>query len=133
MAYVSNLFLAVERRTPMKAVDQAVAIANRGLEGCIHGRLGSKRQILLVDRETLCEFGLAPGILRENVTTTGLDVNRLHPGQRLRIGGVVLEVTLPCEPCSRMDEIRMGLQEALENRRGVLCRSSSRRRAHLLR
>jgi MOSC domain-containing protein YiiM len=122
MAHVSNLFIAVEHRKPMKAVDQATAVADRGFDGCIHGRQGSKRQVLLVDTEALAEFGLEPGILRENITTVGLNVASLELGQRLAIGGAVLEVTIPCEPCFRMDEIRMGLQEALKDRRGVLCR-----------
>ena len=122
MAHVSNLFIAVEHRKPMKSVDQAAAVANRGFEGCIHGRHGSKRQVLLVDTETLAEFGLEPGIVRENITTVGLNVADLKLGQRLAIGGALLEVTIPCEPCHQMDEIRMGLQEALKDRRGVLCR-----------
>jgi len=122
MAHVSNLFIAVEHGKPMKAVDQATAVANRGFEDCIHGRHGSKRQVLLVDTETLAEFGLEPGIVRENITTVGLNVADLKLGQRLAIGGAVLEVTIPCEPCHQMDEIRMGLQEELKDRRGVLCR-----------
>ena len=122
MAHVSNLFLAVERRKPMKAVENAMALADRGFEGCIHARLGGKRQLLIVASETLSTFGLAPGILRENITTVGLNTAEMKPQQRLVVGSAVLEVTIPCEPCSRMDEIRTGLQEALKNRRGVLCR-----------
>jgi MOSC domain-containing protein YiiM len=122
MAHVSGLFIAVERRKPMKAVDQAVALVDRGFEGCLHARQGSKRQLLVVDSETLAEFSLTPGIMRENITTTGLNPGELRPGLRVAIGTAVLEVTIPCEPCSRMDEIRMGLQETLKDRRGVLCR-----------
>lgn len=122
MAQVSDLFIAVERGKPMKPVEQAIAVADRGFEGCMHGRPGSKRQVLLVDRETLAEFNLTPGVVRENITTAGLNLSELGPGQRLMIGRAVLEVTIPCEPCHRMDEIRTGLQEALKDRRGVLCR-----------
>jgi MOSC domain-containing protein YiiM len=122
MARVLNLFVAVQRRQPMKAVDQVVAIKDRGFEGCIHGRPGSERQILLIESETLVEFGLEPGIVRENITTVGLKATDLKPGQRLSIGDAVVEVTVPCEPCSRMDEIRMGLQGALSDRRGMLCK-----------
>jgi MOSC domain-containing protein YiiM len=122
MAHVSNLFLAVQRGKPMKSVDQATALADRGFEGCLHARPGGKRQVLLVDSETLGEFDLAPGIVRENITTVGLHVADLRSGQRLVIGSALLEVTIPCEPCFRMEEIRGGLQEALRNRRGVLCR-----------
>src|ERR1700751_6404026 len=94
MAHVLNLFVAVEHRKPMKAVDQVTAIANRGFEGCIHGRHGGKRQVLLVDTETLAEFGLEPGIVRENVTTGGLNVAGLALGYRLAIGGAILEGTI---------------------------------------
>ena len=122
MGYVANLFISAERHKPMKAVEQVLVVADRGFEGCAHARQGSRRQILIVDRETLAEFGLPPGVVRENITTVGLNVAELKAGQRLTIGDAVLEVTIPCEPCSRMDEIRMGLQDALRNRRGVLCR-----------
>jgi MOSC domain-containing protein YiiM len=117
MARVLNLFIAVQRREPMKAVDQVTAITDRGFEGCIHGRPGSKRQILLVESEVLGELSLEPGIVRENITTTGMKASELKPGQRLLIGNAVLDVTARCEPCSRMDEIRMGLQRTLEDRR----------------
>lgn len=121
MGCVANLFIAAERRKPMKAVDEVVALRDRGFEGCVHGRQGSKRQVLIIDRETLGEIDLPPGVVRENITTVGVDVAELKAGQRLAIGGAVLEVTIPCEPCHRMNEILMGLQEALKNRRGVLC------------
>ncbi len=77
---------------------------------------------LIVDSETLDSFGLQPGQIKENITTSGLRVNDLAKGQRLEIGQAVLEVTGPCEPCSRMDEIRMGLQQELHGQRGILCR-----------
>ena len=122
MERVTNLFIAVEHRKPMKALDEVVAIADRGFEGCIHARSGGKRQVLLVESEMLAEFGLAPGIVRENITTAGLKTADLKQGQRIAVGRAILEVTIPCEPCSRIEEIRPGLQEALQNRRGVLCR-----------
>jgi MOSC domain-containing protein YiiM len=106
----------------MREVESAVALADQGLEGCRHGRTGSRRQVLLMDCETLESFSLPPGQIKENITTSGLRVNDLAKGQRLAIGKAVLEVTGPCEPCSRMDEIRMGLQQELYGRRGTLCR-----------
>ena len=42
-------------------------------------------------------------------------------GQVFFIGGeVTLEATGPCEPCSRMDEIRPGLRVDLLDRRGIV-------------
>jgi MOSC domain-containing protein YiiM len=60
--------------------------------------------------------------VKENITTRGVRLNELAQGQRLDIGESVLEVTGPCQPCSRMDEIRMGLQQELHGQRWILCR-----------
>lgn len=122
MPEVANLFFCLVHRFPMKEVDEAEALENKGLRGCIHGRPNSKRQVSLMDVETLQKLKIGPGAVKENVTTRGLDFQRLKPGQHLRIGGSLLEITLPCEPCSRMDEIRQGLQEELRGQRGWLCR-----------
>src|SRR2546428_12323442 len=93
MAHVSNLFLAVEHRSPMKAVDQTIALADRGVEGCIHGRNGSKRQLLLVDSETLTEFQLAPGVVRENITTAGPTLALFNSRKPVRSWDGLLGVT----------------------------------------
>jgi MOSC domain-containing protein YiiM len=98
------------------------AVENKGLQDCIHGRSESIRQVLLMDQETLEEFGIAPGRARENITTRGIVLGSLPLGQLLRAGEALLEVTKPCTPCHQMDEIRQGLQEALRGRRGLLCR-----------
>lgn len=122
MGKVSNLFRAPKRSEPMEELSIAIALADMGLEGCSHARPGSMRQVLLVDRETLESMQLSPGIIRENITTEGIEVNRLRVGQTLRIGTVRLEVTMPCAPCELMEKIRPGLQKELEGRRGMLCR-----------
>ena len=122
MPEVTNLFLCLVHRFPMKEVEAAEAIADKGFKGCIHGRPGSKRQVSLIDLETLEKLGVLPGAVKENITTRGLDFQRLQPGQQLRIGAALLEIALPCLPCSRMDEIRQGLQEELRGQRGWLCR-----------
>lgn len=106
----------------MREAEEVRAVANSGLEGCVHARPGGKRQVLLVDRETLDELGLAAGILRENITTKGLPVNELEPGEKLRIGEALLEVTMACTPCAQMEGIRGGLRQELRGRRGALCR-----------
>jgi len=106
----------------MEELATARAVADSGLDGCAHARPGGKRQILLVDVETLGSMNLEPGIIRENITTQGLDVKGLQVGQKLRVGGAVLEVSAACEPCELMESIRPGLQQALLGRRGMLCR-----------
>jgi len=122
MSQVAQLFLATAPRRPVREVEDAMAVADRGLEGCRRSRPGSGRQVLLVEREILDSLGLSPGQVKENITTRDVRLNELAEGQRLSIGQAVLEVTGPCAPCSRMDEIRMGLQQELRGRRGILCR-----------
>jgi len=106
----------------MRAVEEIDAVANRGFAGCAHAQPGGLRQILLMDAETLGELGLHPGEIKENITTRGLDVRRLRPGQRLRIGEALVEITVPCGPCKRLEEIRPGLKQEMRGRRGILCR-----------
>ena len=123
MGEVLHLFKCLVHRFPMEEVDEVEVVANKGFRGCIHGRLGSKRQVSLMDRETLEKLGVAPGRVKENITTRGMDLQALSTGQVLHIGQqCVLEITGPCHPCARMDEIRMGLQEELRGQRGWLCK-----------
>jgi MOSC domain-containing protein YiiM len=122
MARVIHLFRAPKRREPMEELQEARAMQDVGLEGCAHARPQGRRQVLLVDRETLDVFELAPGIVRENVTTEGLDVNGLAIGQGLQIGEVELQVRAVCDPCEQIEALRPGLQAAMQGRRGMLCK-----------
>jgi len=60
--------------------------------------------ILLLTREVLDQlraegWPVQPGDLGENLTLAGVAESALGPGARLSIGGVVLEVSLACDPC----------------------------------
>lgn len=122
MANVLHLFRANQRRLPMEEIAEVQAVKDSGLVGCAHARTGSPRQVLLMDNETLELMELQPGIIRENITTSGINVNGLATGQRLRVGDAQLEVSLPCTPCDLLEKIRPGLRRELRGRRGMLCR-----------
>lgn len=122
MATVHNLFRAPKKHVPMEQLGEARLLADFGLEGCAHAKAESNRQVLLVDRETLEAMALTPGILRENITTAGLNVNSLQIGQLLRISDVHLEVAMVCTPCNLLELVRPGLRKELWGRRGMLCR-----------
>lgn len=122
MASVLHLFRAAKRSLPMEEVPEICAVQDSGFQGCAHARPGSKRQVLLMDQETLDAMNLRPGIIRENVTTQGLNVNGLTPGQQLQVGATRLEVSTVCTPCDQMEKIRPGLRRELWGRRGMLCR-----------
>jgi MOSC domain-containing protein YiiM len=122
MANVLHLFRALRRRLPMEEVAEVRALEDSGLEGCAHARTGSPRQVLLMDSETLELMELSPGVIRENITTRGINVNGLETGQRLQVGAGQLEVSMVCTPCDMLEKIRPGLRRELRGRRGMLCR-----------
>jgi MOSC domain-containing protein YiiM len=120
---VVSLQLCPGYRKPMQMVEEAEAIPNLGLKNDKHALPDSSRQVLLIEKETLDELQILPGEVKENITTTGMDLMRLQHRDRLMIGdSVILEVTKACSPCSRMEEIRPGLKLQLAGRRGMLTR-----------
>lgn len=74
------------------------------LNGRHHG--GSRQAVYAVAREELDHWSrelgrdLADGTFGENVTTEGLDVDGALVGERWRVGGALLEVCGPREPCA---------------------------------
>jgi MOSC domain-containing protein YiiM len=120
MATVSGLFVSPERGSGRsQALERVNAVADHGLEGCAHAN-PPRREVLLVSQEHLESAGVAPGAIRENITVSGANVHDWHVGQRVKVGEAVLEVTMVCDPCSRMDELRPGLRAELDGKRGML-------------
>lgn len=97
-------------------------IADLGIQGDHHAKPGSTRQVLLMAEENCDAFGLAPGEVRENIVTRGIDLQSLAPGTHLEIGASELEITKDCEPCPFIDTLRPGLRARMTGRRGMLAR-----------
>ena len=121
MAELVGIWRSPKRREPMEPLEAARVYENEGVEGCAHRR-GGKRNVLFVSAEDLEAVGVDPGAVKENFTVRGADVMRWPIGQRLAIGGAEFEVSMVCDPCELMEEIRPGLQAELEGRRGMLAR-----------
>ena len=120
MATVSGLFVSPGRKSGRsEARERVLAVANQGFEGCAHANR-PRREVLLASKEHLDAVGVEPGDIRENVTVEGADVQAWPIGQRVRIGGATLEITMMCDPCHRMDELRDGLRAELHDKRGML-------------
>lgn len=120
---IVSIQLCPGHREPMEAVSTATLITGVGLDGDKHAVGASDRQVLLADKETLDAVGVLPGTIKENLTVEGVNVMQLPVGSRVRLGQIaVLEITKVCEPCFRMDEIRDGLRQELEGRRGMVSR-----------
>ncbi|WP_431096381.1 MOSC domain-containing protein [Polaromonas aquatica] len=120
---LEQILLRPARRSPALPVATALALAGRGLEGDRSAVApetrpeSSKRQVTLIQAEHLPLIASLMKLdavdaqaLRRNLVVSGLNLlaaKSLFKDQPmvLRIGDVVLEITGPCEPCSRMEEV----------------------------
>ena len=122
MATVAGIWTSPRRNSGRsEGHERRRAIAGRGFEGCAHAR-PPKREVLFVSKQHLDAVGVEPGAIRENVTVAGADVEQWPVGQRVRAGDAEFEITMVCDPCHRMDELRQGLRAELQGRRGMLAR-----------
>jgi MOSC domain-containing protein YiiM len=77
------------------------------------------RQVHLVHAELLDMlrergFRVAPGVIGENVTTSGVPLLDLPAGARLRLGAAaVVELTGLRNPCVQLDRLQPGLMQAV--------------------
>ena len=124
-----------ESGAPLHPADRVELIEAKGIIGDTRyfGRLSrdsgkpSRRQVSLIGREQIADhaaaFGLssiAPGLVRANIETAGIDLIALL-GSEVQIGEAVLRFNAPRDPCAKMDAICPGLRARMMNRcQGVL-------------
>lgn len=118
---VIHLSIKPGHKLPMQPVESCHAIEGKGLVGdASFGR--PRRQVLLIEIETLKKFDLQPGVIRENIITRGVSLADLPKDTLIEIGEAVLQITGPCEPCDFLEDVRTGLRDALKGKRGSLAR-----------
>jgi MOSC domain-containing protein YiiM len=120
MGEIVGIWRSPKRRQQMERLE-STQIEENGLAGCAHRRPG-KRSVLFVAAEDLDELGVAHGAVRENFTVAGADVMSWPVGQRVAVGTAEFEISMVCDPCELMENIRPGLQAELEGKRGMLAR-----------
>ncbi len=95
---------------PKRAVERA-RLDLSGLEGDKHnyrvGHGGPERALCLIAMEVIEKLQreghpIVPGTLGENVTVRGLDWSAVKPGDRLRIGPTVVQITRYTTPCKNI-------------------------------
>jgi MOSC domain-containing protein YiiM len=122
MATVAGIWTSPARKSGRSiGHERRKAVAGLGLEGCAHAN-PPRREVLFASKQHLDSVDVEPGTIRENVTVEGADVQQWPVGQQVRIGEALFEITMVCDPCHRMDELRQGLRAELDGKRGMLAR-----------
>jgi MOSC domain-containing protein YiiM len=122
MAAIAGIFTSPARKSGRSVGHERLrAIEGQGMEGCAHAN-PPRREVLFASLEHLHSVDVEPGDIRENLTVDGADVPQWPIGQRVRVGEAVFEITMVCDPCQRMDDLRQGLRAELDNKRGMLAR-----------
>ena len=105
---VEGIFLRATRRITPDTVETAL-MTEAGLDGD-HSRPG-KRAVTLIQAEhipVIAALSQSSEImaqdLRRNIVVSGLNLTAFR-GQRLQIGTGIIELTVPCHPCSRLEEL----------------------------
>ena len=78
---IASIHIARVKGTPSDRVQEAIAIAGMGIDGDRSCYEGNIRQVLFMDKETLDDLELTPGQIKENITTSGVDMSQAQPGR----------------------------------------------------
>ena len=116
------IHLGPDKAGELTAVDEARAVAGKGLEGDrkFHAHGAKPGQALtLVEAENVDDAGLPAGGTRRQVTVRGVRLNDLI-GKRFRVGEVECYGVELCEPCLHLESMtRPGLIKDLVHRAGI--------------
>ncbi|MBU6953532.1 MOSC domain-containing protein [Hahella sp. HN01] len=146
MAKVLSVSKSAEHTFTKKQVPTIQLVAGEGVDGDAHrgamvkhihlvkkdAQSPNLRQVHLIHNELLEElqgkgFNVSPGVIGENITTSGLDLLSLPVGTILKFGATArIELTGLRSPCSQLDKHQKGLVSAVLDRdeRGNLIRKS---------
>ncbi|MCC5912159.1 MAG: MOSC domain-containing protein [Clostridiaceae bacterium] len=104
MAKVVAINISTKKGEKKIPVDKAVFIENFGIEGDAHAA-DWHRQVSLLGKESADKMRAAglpdikDGDFAENITTEGIDLNKLPIGTKLKIGPTLQEVTQIGKEC----------------------------------
>ncbi len=123
---VNKISISLQKGTKKSNVSEALLIENHGLESDAHAGPWH-RQVSLLALEsinTMRAMGAVadPGDFAENITTEGIDLLLLKPGDRIGVGEGVLEITQIGKECHAHCAIWAAVGDCVMPREGVFAR-----------
>ena len=127
MAKVLSVNISTEKGTVKKPIDEAILIAEFGLQNDAHAGNWHRQVSLLADEsiDEMRALGLTDldyGIFAENITTRGIELHTLPIGARLQIGACILEVTQIGKECHHGCEIFKKVGKCVMPKRGIFAK-----------
>lgn len=125
---IEAVCVSAKKHVQKEAVESAVLVPDKGIEGDAHYGFGHRQVSLLADEsvDKMREKGLTdlkPGAFGENLLTRGIDLLALDIGDRLRVGGqVVLEVSQVGKECVDRCAIYYAAGDCIMPREGIFAR-----------
>jgi MOSC domain-containing protein YiiM len=120
--------MSTRKHVQKDEVEEAVMVADLGLEGDAHAGFEHRQVSLLADESVnkMRAKGLAdlrPGAFGENLVTRGIDLLSLRVGDRLRVGeDILLEVTQIGKECVDRCAIYYQAGDCIMPREGIFAR-----------
>lgn len=113
-------------KAPLESVEQVLVSIENGLEGDHYNKSNGKRQVTLIQAEHLQAVAhilqldhINPILTRRNIVVSGINL-QAFADRRFQLGGVLLEMTGMCHPCSRMEEnLGPGAYNAMRGHGGI--------------
>ena len=122
MGKILAINISVKKGVPKTETPEAALLENHGIDGDAHAGPGI-RQISLLASESIKKMrniGLCFGRFAENITTEGIVLNTLMPGERLLLcGETVIEITQIGKECHNECEIKRQAGECVMPKEGI--------------
>ena len=121
-------YVRPENHYAREPVESVQLLVGKGIAGDRKGSKYPARQINLMSAETLAQLALegfktAPGEMGEQIVVSGLPIDGLKPGDRIRLGATaVLEVDKARTGCDRFEHIQGRKKSEVRGRLGQMMR-----------
>jgi MOSC domain-containing protein YiiM len=102
MVTIKKLYSKTQSGKAMQEQNELVLFKNQGIQGDIHARVSSPRQVLITTIDDHKTLGLETNQLRSNIVLDGITISEIESGDELCIGDTHIRITYLCEPCRHL-------------------------------